>query len=204
MRRWRAFLRAERERRALLARFPTLVLQEGVQVISPRSFSAGRDVQVHNHGVLHCGGRAWTKGGGFIQLGDEVIIGPHAYFLGAGGITVGARVRMGGGVMVFSSEEDFTLTDGKSVTRHFFAPVVLEEDAIVGSQAIITPGVTVGRGAIIGAGALVREDVPEYAVVVGRPAKVVGDRRNPLQHGLRKRTRDPPRAPWLKGRSPPG
>ncbi|MHB1261313.1 MAG: acyltransferase [Thermoplasmatota archaeon] len=199
MGRWRALLRTERDRLALQRRFPSLVLQEGVQVVSPRFLSVGQGVELHRGNVLHCGGRSWTKGGGFIQLGDGVIIGPHGYFLGAGGITVGARVRMGGGVMVFSSEEDFALTEGRSVPRHFFAPVVFEEDVIVGSQAIITPGVTVGRGALIGAGALVREDVPAYAIVVGRPAKVVGDRRNPLQQGLRKRTQDPPRAPWVAG-----
>lgn len=195
--RWRASLKAERERHALLRRFPSLLLQEGVQVVAPRFLKAGRNVEIHKGTILHCGGRSWTKGGGFIQLGDEVIVGPHGYFLGAGGITVGDRVRMGGGVMVFSSEEDFSLVDGRSLTRHLFAPIVIEEDVIVGSQAVITPGVRIGRGALIGAGALVRKDLPPYSVALGRPAEVVGDRRKSLQHALRTKAEEPARAPWL-------
>ncbi len=51
--------------------------------------------------------------------------------------------------------------------------VVIEEDVWVGTNSIIMPGVTIGRGAIVGAGSLVTKNVPPYALVVGRPAKVV-------------------------------
>lgn len=201
VRRWRALLKAERERHALLRRFPSLVLQGGVQIVAPKLFQAGRDVEVHKGTILHCGGRSWTQGAGFIQLGDEVVIGPNGYFLGAGGITVGDRVRMGAGVMILSSEEDFGLTDGQSRTQHLFAPIVIEDDAILGSQAIVTPGVRIGRGSLVGAGALVRKDLPPYSVAVGRPAEVVGDRREPLQSGLRARAVGPARAPWLPAKA---
>ena len=54
-----------------------------------------------------------------------------------------------------------------------FAPVTIEDDADLGIGAILLPGVTIGRGAQIGAGAVVTKDVAPYAVVAGNPAKVI-------------------------------
>ena len=54
-----------------------------------------------------------------------------------------------------------------------FAPVVIEDDVDLGVNSIVLPGVTVGRGAIVGAGAVVNKDVPPYAIVAGVPAKVL-------------------------------
>lgn len=51
--------------------------------------------------------------------------------------------------------------------------VTIGDDAWIGTRVIILPGVSVGKGAIIGAGAVVTKDVPEYAVVAGVPAKVI-------------------------------
>jgi acetyltransferase-like isoleucine patch superfamily enzyme len=55
-------------------------------------------------------------------------------------------------------------------------PVNIEDDVWVGSHAMIMPGVTVGRGAVIGAGSLVSKDVPENAIVYGIPAAIQGYR----------------------------
>ena len=57
-----------------------------------------------------------------------------------------------------------------------FAPVVVEDDADLGVGAIVLPGVTIGRGAIIGAGAVVASDVPAYTVAAGVPARVQRER----------------------------
>ena len=53
------------------------------------------------------------------------------------------------------------------------APVVIEDDAWLGTNAVVLPGVTVGRGAIVGAGAVVTTDVPPFTVVAGVPARVI-------------------------------
>lgn len=52
--------------------------------------------------------------------------------------------------------------------------VVVEEDVWIGARSVLLNGVTIGRGSIIGAGSVVRTDVPPYALVVGNPAKIVG------------------------------
>jgi acetyltransferase-like isoleucine patch superfamily enzyme len=54
-----------------------------------------------------------------------------------------------------------------------FAPIVVEDDSDIGVGAIILPGVRIGRGAQIGAGAVVTRDVPAYAVAAGNPARVL-------------------------------
>ena len=53
------------------------------------------------------------------------------------------------------------------------AAVVIEDDSDLGVNSVILPGVRVGRGAVVGAGAVVTEDVPDYAVVAGVPARVL-------------------------------
>jgi len=71
-------------------------------------------------------------------------------------------------------------------------PVVVGAWADIGTNAVILPGITIGRGAIVGAGAVVTVDVPPFAIVAGVPARV-----------LRFRTEDEARAMAAKGRSTP-
>ena len=52
-------------------------------------------------------------------------------------------------------------------------PILIKEDAWIGAGATILPGVCIGKHAVVGAGSVVTRDVPDYAVVVGSPAKVV-------------------------------
>lgn len=61
------------------------------------------------------------------------------------------------------------------------APIVLEDDIWLGQGVMIMPGVHIGKGAILAAGAVVTKDVPEFAVVGGNPAKIIKFRNN---HGL--------------------
>lgn len=55
-------------------------------------------------------------------------------------------------------------------------PIMIEEDVWVGSNAIILPGLTIGRGSVIGAGSVVTKDIPKYSIVYGNPAKVQSKR----------------------------
>ena len=62
------------------------------------------------------------------------------------------------------------------------APVVIHDFAWVGIGAMILQGVTIGKGAVVCAGAVVTKDVPDFAIVAGIPAKVVGTRNNALDY----------------------
>ena len=81
-------------------------------------------------------------------------------------VTIGRRVTINDGVVLLTATH--SLQDpGWS---HKKAPIVIGDYAWIATSAIVLPGVTIGRGAVVGAGAVVRRDVPDYAIVSGNPA----------------------------------
>lgn len=119
-------------------------------------------------------------------LGDRVSIGSSSIV--EHHVTIGDRVRIHSGVFVpeFTILEDgcwlgprVTITNAPYPsarrTKDFLAGVRIGRGAKIGANATLLPGVTIGRGALVGAGAVVTRDVPEYAVVVGNPARAIGN-----------------------------
>jgi galactoside O-acetyltransferase len=147
-----------------------------VVVRSPRRLSVGRDVVIDAGVVLHCGGMDWSPGG-MIVLGDRVYLGPNAVLFGAGGIEVGSDVLISPGVVITSHQHTFAEATRRIREQPLeFAGVVIEDDVWIGANAVILPGVRLGRGCVVGAGAVVTRDVRSRAVVLGVPAKVCRDR----------------------------
>jgi len=93
----------------------------------------------------------------------------------SGPLKIGKYCMMGPDVMIYTSNHQICRLDipmilqGETAKRE----VVLEDDVWIGARAIILPGITIHKGAIIGAGAVVTKDVPSYAIVGGNPAKVI-------------------------------
>lgn len=113
-----------------------------------------------------------------ISIGDDVYIGPGARFSAIKGITIGNKVLFGPHVFVSGGNHNTSkigsyMYDVKEKRPEDDQPIVIEDDVWVGGRAIILKGVTVGRGSIIGAGAIVTKDVPPYCIVAGMPAKVI-------------------------------
>jgi acetyltransferase-like isoleucine patch superfamily enzyme len=118
-----------------------------------------------------------TDPGVGLVIGSDTYIGPRCVLGAGGGITIGARVTFGAGVQLLAENHEFRDTSrpiqDQGVTR---AGITVEDDVWVGNQVIVLDGVRVGRGAVIGAGAVVTKDVPSLAIAVGNPARVVGTR----------------------------
>jgi acetyltransferase-like isoleucine patch superfamily enzyme len=150
---------------------PDCVLEAGVLVFHPENVSLGRNVYVGHQTIL----KGYYKNE--LRIGDESWLGQQCFLHAAGGITIGASVGIGPGVKILTSQHAEV---GRGIPVLFSpieaAPVVVEDDADVGVGAILLPGVTVGRGAVVGAGAVVTSDVPAYAVVAGVPARVLRSR----------------------------
>ncbi len=70
------------------------------------------------------------------------------------------------------NNQNFIKSKDWSVVRS--KPIVIQDDAWIGMNAVIFGGVTIGRGAVVGAGSYVRTNVPPYAIVIGNPAKIIG------------------------------
>lgn len=84
---------------------------------------------------------------------------------------------MGPSVLVTAA--NYRFNDGQPVTSQAMdeADVVIGDDVWLGARVMVMPGVTIGDGAIIAAGAVVTKDIPAFAIAAGVPAKVVGERR---------------------------
>lgn len=114
-----------------------------------------------------------------IHVGDDVWIGRQAFLASKARIKIGSHVIFGPYVVIIGGNH-VTSTVGKFIydVRDQYPPelnqeVIIEDDVWIGTRAVILTGVTVGRGSIIAAGAVVVKDVPAYSIVAGVPAKVV-------------------------------
>lgn len=108
-----------------------------------------------------------------IVIGSDTIIGEGAVLDGRAPLTIGNHVAFATEVMVYNCEHDVNDDNFAPVS----APVVVEDYVFVGPRAVILPGVTVGKGAVVAAGAVVTKDVEPYSIVGGVPAKPIGERK---------------------------
>lgn len=113
-----------------------------------------------------------------ISIGDHSGIGIRASL--SGKITIGRNVMMGKDVIIMTINHRYDRTDMPMNAQGFQKeePVVIKDDVWICDRVIILPGVTVGCGAILAAGAVVVKDVPDYAIVGGVPAKVIKSRKD--------------------------
>ena len=112
--------------------------------------------------------RIWGTHG--VTLEDDVVINAFTHIFGGGGVHIGARTLISTGCSIAS----ITHSERIATRRHGIElPVTIEEDCWLGTGAIVLPGVRVGRGSIIGAGAVVTKDIPPLSLAVGVPARVV-------------------------------
>jgi acetyltransferase-like isoleucine patch superfamily enzyme len=121
------------------------------------------------------------------SLGNDVFIGTGATFLASESeIIIGNKVMFGPNVTIMGGNHNTTqigkyMFDVKEKLPENDLPVVIEDDVWVGTGAIILKGVTIRKGSIIAAGALVTKDVSPYSIVGGVPAKLIKMRFSPEQ-----------------------
>jgi maltose O-acetyltransferase len=107
-----------------------------------------------------------------IRIGHDTIVGDHCFLDGRAPLTIGNHVGIASQVLIYNDEHDVNSSDYKNS----FGPVTIEDYVFIGPRAIILPGVTIGRGAVVAAGAVVTKDIPEMEIWGGVPAKKIKDR----------------------------
>jgi acetyltransferase-like isoleucine patch superfamily enzyme len=146
-------------------------IRKNVSIIHPETFEIGEGVFVGEQTIIQ------GRFDGRCVIGDGVWIGPQSYF-DARDLVVEERVGWGPGAKVLGSEHTGSPVGVPLIQSDLkIAPVRICAGADIGVNAIILPGVTVGREAIVGAGAVLTKDVPEFAIVAGVPAQVIGWRK---------------------------
>lgn len=109
-----------------------------------------------------------------IVVGNDTLIGEYSFLDGREKLTIGDHVDIASQVLIYNSEHDINDPAFKAIT----APVEIGDYVFIGPRAIILPGVKIGKGAIVAAGAVVTKDVEPYKMVGGVPAKEIGERIN--------------------------
>ena len=112
--------------------------------------------------------------GGQIEVGKAAAFnrGAHINASCGGKIVIGDHCLIGPGVVMRTADHDFSRTDLLIQNQgHNQEDIIIEDDVWIGANAIVLKGVHIGRGAIIGAGAVVTKNIPSMAIAVGIPAK---------------------------------
>ena len=114
------------------------------------------------------------SGGDCVELGNDVSICAFVHIWGEGGVRIGNQVMIGAGACITSRGHDYTVTPmwDSSTT----GPVTIGNDVWIGTNCVILPGVSIGDGAVIGAGSVVTRDVESGTIVAGIPARLVKSR----------------------------
>jgi len=109
-----------------------------------------------------------------LRIGEDTIIGYRTFLDGRDRLIIGSHVDIASEVMIYNSEHNIDSQDFSAKKE----PVEIKDYVFIGPRAIILPGVSIGRGAVVAAGAVVTKNVPDFAIVGGVPAKVIGERKN--------------------------
>lgn len=116
---------------------------------------------------------AWIVGNP--KIGAGTWIGAFTVIDGSGGLTIGEGCDISTGVHIYTHSTARRCVSGRSYDHIDRAPVVIGDRVFLGANAVVLMGVTIGSGAVVGAGSVVTHDVPPGAIVGGVPARVIGE-----------------------------
>ena len=116
---------------------------------------------------------------GQVEIGRHSWVGPFCLVYGNGDVSIGDNVLIAAHTSINTVSHHFERCDIPINDQGIYCdPVTIEDDAWIGMNAVILQGVRIGKGAIVGAGAVVTRDVPPWSIVMGVPARIVSQRSN--------------------------
>lgn len=155
-------------------------LEEGCEIVglSKKGVCFGSKCTVKRGAVIRPTNVLLNEPGDGLSVGNGSNIGAYSYIGCSGYIEIGENVMMGPRVNLMAENHNFDRTDipmkEQGVTRSF---IKIEDDVWLGVGSTVTAGVTVGKGSIIAAGAVVTKDVPPFSIVGGVPASILRERK---------------------------
>lgn len=144
-----------------------------INALSKSGVRIGKNVSIGRNSIIECTGVIRELGEG-LEIGDNVGISPNAFFAVRGKVEIGENTIFGPGVSIHAENHLFNdlckpiRTQGSSRKG-----ITIGKDCWIGSKVIILDGVKIGDGCIVAAGAVVNDNVPDYAIVGGIPAKII-------------------------------
>lgn len=144
-----------------------------VDISGFHNLEIGSGFSMNRHGSLHCQ-HSSIRIGLRCHINRNVRIGAD----GGGSVSIGNDVNIGPNTVIDPSNHVFARTDVTiSAQGLSFGHIVIEDDVWIGANVVVTQGVRIGQGSVIGAGAVVTRDIPPYSVAVGVPARPKSSRR---------------------------
>jgi len=149
-------------------------LDESVYIHAcPGGVEIGANTIVMHGAILHVYNFRNLPNAG-IKIGRDSLIGEYSVIRGQGGVTIGDRVYTSPFTQIIAVNHVFDDPKRSFVEQGITAEgIVIEDDVWLGASVVVTDGVHIGRGAVVAAGAVVTEDVPQHTVVGGVPARVI-------------------------------
>ncbi|MFC1845165.1 acyltransferase [Thermodesulfobacteriota bacterium] len=150
-----------------------VIIEDGVRIFHPETITIGDNVYIGHDTILK--GYYATD----TIIGNNVWIGQQCFVMGAGGLSIGDNVGIGPQVKIHPCyHENDRLDIPIMFQKIVFDSIVIEEDVNIGFGAMIMHGVTLHKGSIIGANAVVTKSFPAYSVLGGVPAKLIRNRQD--------------------------
>ena len=148
-----------------------LYIGRNVVFVGRDKISLGSEVSFYGFSYINAEGPS-----GFISIGRGTRIDQFCALYGQGGLDIGAWCAIASGVKIYSQSNQYKHDETKRILDQpvTYKKVTIHDDVWIGANAVVFPGVQIGEGAIVGAGAIVRHDVPPRAIVAGVPAVVIG------------------------------
>jgi acetyltransferase-like isoleucine patch superfamily enzyme len=144
-----------------------------------RSFPArGGVIEIGSYSVVRAGVMLLPSGGS-IAVGARTSINQYVVINGHGGVQIGDDVMIAAFCAIFSSNHRFDRLDIPMSQQGMMSKgrIVIEDDVWIGAHAVILDGVTIGRGSVVAAGAVVNADIEQYSIVAGVPARLIARRK---------------------------
>lgn len=132
------------------------------------------NIKIGKSSFIHMGARFEGK----IVIGRNSVIGRKCILIG--NITIKNNVSITAEAYIFTISHLVNDPDFKC----FYTEVILEDHSWIGARAIIQPGVQIGKGAVLGSGAIATKSIPDYTIYAGVPAKQIGERNKEINYEL--------------------
>jgi acetyltransferase-like isoleucine patch superfamily enzyme len=135
------------------------------------NFKIGKSSYIHNSTFMSLGK---------LEMGNNSVINPKCVIDNRDKITIGNNVSIGQYSKIYTTGHDINCSYFTGLRK----PVIIKDYAVLFSNCIIQPGITIGQGAVVYPGAVVTKDIPDFSLVGGNPAKIIGERNANLNYKI--------------------